>query len=284
MDDWSTTFRWHAPGLSAARRGALGAVLAALVVGLERTLADVLVGVYLQGSFALGEADEHSDVDFVVVLQRALREDEAQRLQALHARTYELEDRWAKHLEGSYFAATILADLTRRGDPLWYLDNGARELIPSTHCNTAVVRRTLREHGIRLLGPDPATLLSPVSTKVLRAEILGHIQAWGREILGSPERFENRFYQGLIVLSYCRMWRDSVVGDVGSKRAGAAWAAAQLGPGWTDLIDRAWTTRPDPATSVRTPADASDFVRTLELVHLVMERCPAPQPPEAGSA
>jgi hypothetical protein len=54
----------------------LDAVLAQLVAGLRATLGDNLVGVYLQGSFAVGDADEHSDVDFLVVIERELTEDE----------------------------------------------------------------------------------------------------------------------------------------------------------------------------------------------------------------
>jgi predicted nucleotidyltransferase len=80
----------------------LDAVLAQLVAGLRATLGDNLVGVYLQGSFAIGNADEHSDVDFLVVIERELTEDEQRALQALHERLFQLPTHWAQHLEGSY--------------------------------------------------------------------------------------------------------------------------------------------------------------------------------------
>jgi hypothetical protein len=66
--------------------------------------------------------------------------------------------------------------------------------------------------------------------------------------------------------------------DVGSKQRGAAWAKQRLDPSWSDLIDRAWDTRPDPATSVRQPADPVDYARTLELLALILERCRAFRP------
>lgn len=96
------------------------------------------------------------------------------------------------------------------------------------------------------------------------------IHDWGNEILAQPERFNNRFYQGLIVLSYCRMWHDYLAGTIGSKRTGAEWAKARLAPRWWGLIDRAWATRPAPEVSVRQPADPEDFAETLELVRYVI--------------
>ena len=85
-----------------------------------------------------------------------------------------------------------------------------------------------------------------------------------------PEPWANRFYQGYIVLNYARMLHDLVVGRPGSKRAGAEWAKATLGEQWSDLIDSAWGGCPNPAVSVRTPADRQAFVRTLDFLGLVM--------------
>lgn len=45
----------------------LNQVLATFLSVVQRSLGGDLLGVYLQGSFALGEFDDHSDVDFVVV-------------------------------------------------------------------------------------------------------------------------------------------------------------------------------------------------------------------------
>jgi hypothetical protein len=154
----------------------------------------------------------------------------------------------------------------RAGTPLWYLDHGSRSLIRSDHCNTLLVRCVLRDYGVRLAGPSLATLIDPVPVDALRREIRRTMQQWGREILDHPDPYRNRFYQGLIVLNYARMLHDLVEGRPGSKRAGAAWAKETLGPAWTDLIDRAWATRPNPAVGVRQPPDAADFEHTLEFV------------------
>jgi hypothetical protein len=53
----------------------LNATLAELVAGATSILGENFCGAYLQGSFAIGDADEHSDVDFLIVTHNAVRAD-----------------------------------------------------------------------------------------------------------------------------------------------------------------------------------------------------------------
>src|SRR6516225_7364631 len=62
----------------------LNALLTELVDAARRSLGANFVGAYLQGSFALGDFDAHSDVDFLVVVDRDLDETGEAALQALH--------------------------------------------------------------------------------------------------------------------------------------------------------------------------------------------------------
>ena len=249
----------------------LNEVLKVLVESVHEILGKNFIGAYLQGSFVIGDFDEHSDVDWVMVVESELTDSEVDALQAMHERVYSLESRWAQHLEGSYFSKDILGNQARCGEKLWYLDNGARSLIQSEHCNTLVVRWTLRQHGVTLAGPPPKTLIDPIPTEALRKEILGVIVNWGNEILTHPDKYNNHFYQTFIVLSYCRMLHDLKAGTLGSKRTGAAWAKENLDPSWSALIDRTWAGRPNPAQSVRRPADPGDFEMTLKFVEYIIE-------------
>lgn len=249
----------------------LNDVLQELVASQRRVLGDTFVGMCLQGSFAVGGFDQHSDVDWIVAIQEELSAAQVDSLQALHPRIYDLDSEWARHLEGSYFPVDILRDYGRSGEELWYLDHGARSLVRSDHCNTVVVRWTVREYGVALAGPEPATLTDPIPAQVLRRDIYETLNHWGRIILDEPEQYRNRFYQGYIVLNYARMLHDLVSGDTGSKRAGAEWAKSALDPKWIDLIDSAWETRPDPARQVRTRPDPEAYQRTLGFVAYVME-------------
>ena len=249
----------------------LNAVLEEMVARIRATLDADFVGAYLQGSFAIGDFDLHSDVDFIIAVQNELTSGYVDELQGHHGRIYDLGPEWAKHLEGSYFPLGTLRNASRSGTPLWYLDHGSRSLVRSNHCNTLVVRWVIREHGIVLAGPPPPTLVDAIPVAALRREIRQTMHDWGRQILETPDPYRNRFYQGYLVLSYCRMLHDLIEGRPGSKRAGAAWARANLDPAWSPLIDRAWDCRPNPAVAVREPPNSADFERTLQFVRYVLE-------------
>jgi predicted nucleotidyltransferase len=256
----------------------LNAVLNELVASVKRTLGANFIGAYLQGSFAVGDFDEHSDVDFVVVIDEHPRPTQVDQLQAIHQRIYALDCEWAKHLEGSYFPTSVMRS-DRTGEALWYLDHGSKTLIRSNHCNTLVVRSIIREHGIKLDGPDPKALVDPVDRGELAREIRGTMLTWGGEILAQPQRYRNRFYQGYIVLNCCRMLHDLVRRRPGSKRDGAIWAKSTLGPAWSGLIDRAWEARPNPAARVKEPADPAEFEATMQLLKVILLRAGAIQGP-----
>jgi predicted nucleotidyltransferase len=245
----------------------LNRVLRDLVESVEAVLSTNFVGAYLQGSFAVGNFDLHSDVDFIIVVAEELTSSQVHSLQAVHERIYGLDIPWAQHLEGSYFPKEILRDHTRQGGLLWYLDHGSRSLIQSAHCNTVLVRWVVREQGVTLAGPAPAQLVDPIPVEALREHIRATIHDWGQEIVSHPDPYNNRFYRGFIVLNYCRMLHDLHRGAPGSKLAGAEWAKANLDPCWRGLIDRAWNGRPNPAVSSREPADPHDFQATLDFIH-----------------
>jgi hypothetical protein len=253
----------------------LNAVLHELVASIRQAVPNAFIGAYLQGSFAVGDFDQHSDVDFIIAIRDEPSEEEVAKLQRVHERIYALESEWARHLEGSYFPGAILRSGERCGEPLWYLDHGRNALIRSDHCNTLVVRSVVRERGITLAGPDPRTLVDPISVIALRREMSNTMRTWAKEILEQQERYTNRFYQGNIVLSYSRMLHDLVNGRPGSKRDGASWARVTLGTDWSALIDRAWTGRPDPAVAVKEPSDPVDFEATLRFVKAVLRESEA---------
>lgn len=248
----------------------LNDVLSQLLSAIQSVLDEYFIGFYLQGSFAVGDFDQHSDCDFIVVLREKLTSWQVEALQEVHAHIYDLDSPWAQHLEGSYFPLDLLRDYTRRGKPLWYLDNGARQMIPSTHDNTIVVRLTLQQFGVTISGPPPHTLMDPIPVKAFRQEMLDHLQCWGTQILTHPEEINNHFYQCFVVFHFSRLLHNLHTGVPGSKRRAVEWASANLDPAWRELIDKAWDGRPLPEVSVRTQADPQDLQQTLAYVREVM--------------
>jgi predicted nucleotidyltransferase len=68
----------------------LNAVLQELVTRVQSALGSDFVGAYLQGSFAIGDFDQHSDVDFIIAIRDELANDHVTTLQAIHERIFEL--------------------------------------------------------------------------------------------------------------------------------------------------------------------------------------------------
>ncbi len=246
----------------------LNAVLDELVSSASAILGENFCGAHLQGSFAVGDADVYSDVDFVIVTHGEVNASQEAALGVLHARLPTLDIEWAQHLEGSY----IPKDALRRVDPsrrsYLYVDNGSTALERSNHDNTAVVRWVLREHGATLAGPDPKVLVVEVTAEDLRSEIRQALPVRTRDLRETAARDEqwNAWLQPYIVLVYCRMLHTLDSGRVASKRAAGRWALGALDPRWAPLIQRALDDRPDPWLRVHQPADPTMVAETWQFI------------------
>jgi len=271
----------------------LNAVLAHLVDGVRARLGDNFVGAYLQGSFAVGDATEYSDCDFIVVTARDIAPEGLPALQALHAEIHELpHPYWRSALEGSYVPAAILkhasaeprdppgeprgSDWTdpgmsgapARAYPFWYLDHGARTLVRSEHDNSQVVRWCLREKGVVLAGPPPKTLIDPVPSAALRAEIRQTLDLVMKLDL---QPIELVAWQAFWVGLFCRMLHTLATGAIWSKKASFAWAAGALDPAWKGLIERAAAVRKGDTAQSGQPADPAEVAATRAFARYAVE-------------
>ncbi len=274
----------------------LNAVLARLVSAAYDQLGDNLVGAYLQGSFALGDFDESSDVDAFIVTRGDITAHALPALQALHGQIHELPSTWAQRLELSYVPAAVL----RRKDgqprdppgeprcddwadpgtsglpasvyPFWFLGNGERALVRSEHDNTQVARWILRESGVVLAGPPPAELIDLVAADALRAEVRETLALVLRMTLDEGLALEQRWLPAFFVLLACRMLHSLETGRVTSKQAAAAWAAKHLGPRWTPLVEDALAVRHLPLAARLGPPPSDTVTETLAFLRHVRSR------------
>lgn len=254
----------------------LNELLGALVGELRGLLRAELVGVYLTGSFALGDFDEHSDVDFLVAIARDVRQSEQPALQALHGRLHDLATPFARRLDGSYVPLSVLRRRDRSRRACLYLDNGHRQLVRSEHCNRVVVRWVLREKGITLLGPDPAALIDPIEPADLREEVRRDMREWADEIAADPSALSRGGSQAYAVLGYCRMLYSLAHDGVVSKPVAARWAIESLDRRFADLIARALQARSDPLIRSGPPADPRDVEETRAFIAHAIERAAHP--------
>ena len=257
----------------------LPSVLRELVTGAEKELAANLVGVYLVGSLATGDFDLDSDADFLVVTKEELADEAVRSLQAMHARIHGLGCYPAQHLEGSYISLGLLNRPEAVGvQSLWFIDNGSTTLDRSLHDNQWHVRWMLRERGIKLIGPEPKSLLDPIPVEALRAETAAALRRVADEFASEIELplsfWTSRFGQSFAVLNSCRMLHTLQTGTIQSKLAGMNWARHTQEPAWGGLIERAWQEREGVrhCIKIRQRADAHALRETLEFLrHAVRE-------------
>lgn len=245
---------------------ALNGVLRDLVASAQAVLGANFVAAYLQGSFAVGDWDADSDVDFLIATQRDPSEAEEAALNAMHARIFRLPSQWAQHLDGSYFPTDVLRRREAARIPLLYLNNTSDTLERSIHDDTWVIRWVTRERGVTLAGPEPATLIEPIPADAMRQEILENMRRWADDIAIGRHSIANQWAQPFFVLIYCRMLQSLETGRIESKRAGAQWAQRTLDSRWAPLIQRAWEARPNPSLKVRQPSTPEDQQATLDFI------------------
>ena len=194
---------------------------------------------------------------------------------------------WAQHLEGSYVPKEQLRAVEASRSPWFYLDNGASRLVWSDHCNTALVRWVMREHGVALAGPQPNELVDPVSPDVLREEAsaaLHEYAAWAMESRARHDAGEgletwselpfSRWQQPYLVLTFCRILWTLRHGAVSTKRHAAEWGLEELDPRWSDLIRRALDDRPDPWERTRLPSTPEAVESTCAFIDDVLDQAP----------
>ncbi len=244
----------------------LNHVLAMLVDGARDVLGDRFVGAYLQGSFAVGDADGFSDVDFIVAMNDGLDGPQVVAIGELHRRIFTMPAVWAQHLEGSYIPVAALRHVDTDRTRFAYFDNGSTTLEWSDHDNTAVMRWSLRERGVTLAGPQPATLIDPVTATVLSAEVIGSLRDRRTFLHDHPAELDNGWVQPYIVLTFCRGLHTIAVGAVTSKPVAGRWAIDALDDRWAPLIRRALEDRPDPSARARRPADPDALAETWAFI------------------
>lgn len=219
------------------RYAELNGVLHDLVTGAQSALGGTFVGAYLQGSFALGAGDLHSDCDFLVVVRERPDAGQEAALRALHRDLPHRDGHWPRHLEGSYAVAGELRSVEGLGREWLHVDHGADEMRWSEHCNQPWTRWILREHGVTLVGPCPVELMDPVPDQVLRESARAGLTMLTDDVLGwCPPTIA--WCQRHLVVQASRSIYTIRTGEVASKRDALRWAMVHGDPRWRPLLQQ----------------------------------------------
>jgi predicted nucleotidyltransferase len=222
-------------------------VLDLLLSSAISVLGNQLVGMYLYGSLSSGDFNpETSDIDFLVVTTSSLSNKAIADLETMHHRIWKSGLKWASRLEGSYIPKRDIRRHDPRSAPCptvnegqFYLDKRGSDWI--------IQRHVIREQGIVLAGPDPKTLIDPVSPNDIRKAVKGVLQEWWFPMLENPTWLKNHGveYHAFAILTMCRALHSLAHGTIVSKPTAARWAQEALGREWSQVIEEALATRAD---------------------------------------
>jgi predicted nucleotidyltransferase len=244
-------------------------ILNILFAESRNILNDQFVGMYLFGSLANGDFDEHSDIDVLVVTDTEISNAAFDALKEMHAWINQLVSPWALQLEVSYIPRYAL----RRFDPNNklhpHMDRGTNEALHmKSHESDWIIQRfLLRQHGIVITGPDLKTLIDPISTSELRQAVIDELPLWANDLFNHKSSLKSRGYQSFCVLSFCRMLYTLQNKAVLSKSAAAKWATDTLQVRWKPLIERAVIGRQH--SNLETSAE--DINETLEMLRYLLQ-------------
>jgi predicted nucleotidyltransferase len=230
-------------------------ILQVLFQGIEETIGDNLTGIYLRGSLALGDFDpETSDIDFLVVTHLPISDEKFAELRTLHSEIARLPNRYANDLEGAYIHRAALRRFRAgerhptfgRGEVLRWVEHRA---------NWVIERWIVREHGVTIIGPDPKTLINPVSAEELRDAVRDRLRDW-EDWARKPDDPDWRLplsHKAYVIETMCRGLYTVSSGALCSKPQAVEWAVETLPEPWRSLVERSrkWRTDsslPDPAT------------------------------------
>jgi predicted nucleotidyltransferase len=157
------------------------------------------------------------------------------------------------------------------------MDRGNGEVLHMmAHESDWVIQRHIaRERGIVVMGPDPKSLIDPVSPDDLRLAVIEGLPIWVNPLLDDPSELSKRGFQSFFVLSLCRMLYTLKHGEILPKLAAAEWGKEHLDPRWYPLIERALLGRQHPSLE----ADPEDVRETLAMMRFVLGQIkPTPYP------
>ncbi|MCP4601601.1 MAG: GNAT family N-acetyltransferase [Proteobacteria bacterium] len=198
-------------------------------------LDEKLVGLYLYGSLVTGDFDPGiSDFDLLAATATDIDNQEFDRLQELHLDFVNDHPEWANRVEIAYLSVAGLKTFKTKvsqmavispGEPFHFKEAGKEWLLNWWQ---------VRGRGLALYGPDPKTLIDPISQKEFLDVVREHAQQWREWVRESRHRKS----QAYVRLTMCRALYAVKNGEQVSKRQAALWARDRF-PEHARLIEQA---------------------------------------------
>lgn len=224
----------------------VNAVLQALLSQVQTILQARFVGMYLAGSLAMGDFDDSSEIDVLVLTTDAVSDEAFLALAEMHGHLAADYPKWGQETEVSYMPK----DAVRRYDPTNdvhpYISRGEQLRMVEHRREWDVQRHIVREWGVVVVGPDPRTLIDPIGPDGARQSLLAALRDWWPQHFNDSVQLHPRGYRSYLVLTGCRMLYTLEYGVIVSKPVAARWAQQTLGSRWAELIEWAIAARLPP--------------------------------------
>jgi hypothetical protein len=236
------------------------------MASVQDILGDRFLGMYLNGSLALGDFTHHrSDIDFVAVTHDGLSPEMVAALRTMHGRIATDFPRWGPELEGIYIPKHALRRYDPAGANYPHIERGGDLIVEDLDTAWVIQYHILREHGITLIGPPPHTLIDPITPDELRQAQTDLVRDWWAPMVNDPFRLRHSGYQAYAVLTMCRILYTLHHGTIVSKPTAARWAEqADAGP---------WAARIERALAWREVGGETEVEETVGLIRYVVGRC-----------
>jgi predicted nucleotidyltransferase len=227
-----------------------------------------LVGLYVFGSVASEAYDPGvSDVDLLVVTAQPLVAAEYAGLRLMHVELAAGRKQWKDRVDVAYLSREALRTAKQRTSEMGIIGPGKPFQVVKAGRDWLLEWYDVREHAIVVTGPDPRTLIDPITRSELVACVRDYVLLFPKQVRDNPHRGSDAY----AVLTMCRALHLYLMGDTATKRAAAEWAARGY-PRWRDLITQAQQWRLAADNEATNSAESHDQVEafvnfTVRILH-----------------
>jgi predicted nucleotidyltransferase len=236
---------------------------------VRQALGEQLVGLYLYGSLVTGDFTPGvSDVDLLAAVRKGIDDGTLARLQDMHLDLVADHPAWDDRIEVAYVSVVALETFRTRESVIAAISPGEPFHTKPAGGEWLINWWLVREHGRTLYGPDPKTLIAPISQREFLDAVRGHAIRWPMWV----QRARSRKSQSYARLTMCRALYAAVHGEQASKVRAARWAQERL-PHHARLIEEAleWRVAEDDSAVDH----GATFLATVRFVNLMVSHVEA---------
>ena len=207
-------------------------VLDKLLINIKDILGDKLVGLYLYGSLVWGDFDESvSDIDLLAAVKLPVNEKEFESLEKMHQQFAINYPEWDDRIELQYLSLEALKTFKEKESEVVTISPGEPIEKRMVGKHWLMNWYMVREKGLTLFGPDPKTIIEPITKEEFIQTVKGHVENWNEWV----KPMKSKYAQAYAILTMCRALYAYKNGEQISKKQAAEWVQKKL-PQYSKLI------------------------------------------------